>query len=76
MWMFNLSSNQVTWLSGSATNTNLRGAYGIKGIFSPTNVPGSRNGHRMVSHPTMNALFVFGGTGYAQSHTFGGLKMD
>jgi hypothetical protein len=62
--MFNISSRIWTWVSGSNT-LNTVGTYGTKGVPSANNYPGSRTGHSMVFHSSLNCLFVFGGEGYA-----------
>ena len=70
LWMFNITSQMWTWVSGNNT-ANAVGVYGTKGVSSANNYPGSRYGHSMVLHPSLNCLFVFGGEGYATSATLG-----
>ena len=57
-------------MSGNNTVTAV-GVYGRIGVPSANNYPGSRNGHSMVFHPSMNCFFVFGGYGRATSATVG-----
>jgi hypothetical protein len=66
LWVYNISSNEWTWVSGSSTD-DVFGAYGTNGVPSVNNLPGSREGHSMVYHPSMNCLFMFGGEGHAAS---------
>jgi len=70
LWMFNITSQMWTWVSGNNT-VKAVGAYGTKGVPSVSNYPGGRTGHSMVFHPSMNCLFVFGGSGRATSATAG-----
>jgi hypothetical protein len=60
LWMYNITSDVWTWLSGNST-TNVPGVYGTKGVPSVNNYPGSRYAHSMIIHPSMNCLFLFGG---------------
>jgi hypothetical protein len=57
-----------TWVSGNSS-AGVFGVYGTKGGPSVNNFPGSRFGHSLVFHPSMNCLFVFGGYGGATSTT-------
>ena len=66
LWMYSISSNVWTWVSGSNT-FNIVGVYGTKGFPSTGNYPGSRQSCTIVLHPSMNCLFVFGGYGRATS---------
>jgi hypothetical protein len=63
LWMYDREIDQWTWLSGNSTE-NVPGAYGIKQIPSASNYPGGRTYHAMVTHSTLNLLYVFGGYGY------------
>ena len=47
-------------MSGSNT-VDSAGNYGIKGITSSTNLPGSRSGSSLVLDTVGGALFLFGG---------------
>jgi hypothetical protein len=62
--MYNITSNQWTWLSGNGT-IDVFGSFGTKGASSSINYPGGR------ACPTMalllNSLYVFGGSGFGQS---------
>jgi hypothetical protein len=70
LWMYNISSNAWTWVSGSNT-ADVVGVYGTKGISSVNNYPGGRYMHSMDLHISRNCLFVFGGSGYAASSITG-----
>ena len=59
--MFNPSTNQWTWMSGSM-NADQTGIYGTKGTAAPANVPGAR--YRPVTWLGSDAhLWLFGGYG-------------
>lgn len=60
-------SNQWTWVSGDNSNGQL-GIYGIKGVASATNKPGSRNSHISWTDASGN-LWLFGGFGNAANAT-------
>ena len=70
LWMFNVTSQIWTWVSGSDT-LDSDGVYGTKGVSSESNHPGSRSGHSMVFHSSINCLLVFGGYGSVASSTYG-----
>ena len=60
LWKFD--GQNWTWISGSNL-TNQQGNYGIQGISSSSNVPGSR--YSAISWIDMNnSLWLFGGEGY------------
>ena len=61
--MFNISSNQWTWLSGNNA-VDVPGVYGAIGIASISNYPGGRNSHSMSFDSTRNSIYVFGGNRY------------
>ncbi len=65
LWRFD--GTYWTWISGSNT-TNQYGDYGIRGIPSPSNIPGGRRytGSWIDSN---NNLWLFGGDGYAVNGT-------
>ena len=50
-----------TWMSGSDTRYQA-GAYGIKGVAAPSNLPGGRHGAASWADPS-GKLWVFGGDG-------------
>ena len=62
LWMFNLTSNQWTWISG-ANETNAFGFYGTLGLSSPLNQPGARFFQSMIFNSKQKYLLIFGGNG-------------
>ena len=59
LWRYDPAIDEWTWVSGSNTGGS-PGNYGVKGVSSPTNVPGARQG----SHGYMDAagnLWLLGG---------------
>ena len=66
LWMYNISSNLWTWMSGNST-ADAAGVYGTKGIPSIDTYPGARNSHAMTLDPGCNCLIMFGGYGYHSS---------
>lgn len=66
LWKFNLNTNQWVWINGSNL-TNQYGVYGLQGELSLLNNSGARSGG--VSWYTNDGLWLFGGTGYAESST-------
>lgn len=74
MWKYNPSTNQWTWIAGNDT-VNAKAVYGVKGVPSSSNQPGSR--HNAVSWKDNNDnLWFFGGTGYTASSSTSGLLND
>jgi N-acetylneuraminic acid mutarotase len=70
LWMFDPTPATWTWISGGEA-VDQAGVYGTRGVASPDNVPGARNG--AVSWIGADgALWLFGGLGYgaagAQGH--------
>jgi hypothetical protein len=66
--MYNITSREWTWLSGS----NVRDPPGSYGSTT-SNYPGMRWYHSMTIYPAINSIFIFGGQGFAQSSTLGTL---
>ncbi len=62
LWRFNPSTGEWTWVSGSNLR-NQYGSYGIKGVPSTDNIPGSRNGSQSWIDASGN-FWLFGGNGY------------
>lgn len=62
LWMFDPETLEWTWMSGD-TDIDRPGVYGIKGVSSPSNVPGARLSARSGSDPA-GRLWLFGGQGY------------
>jgi N-acetylneuraminic acid mutarotase len=63
LWVYNPSTNQWTWESGSSSSAQ-PGVYGTKGSVGSSNVPGSRLGAVCWIDTSTNYLWVFGGYGY------------
>ena len=61
LWMYNPTTNLWTWVSGDST-INSAGVYGGKGVASPTNKPGAREGQTSWVDAAGN-FWLFGGTG-------------
>ncbi len=68
LWKYEVNSNIWTWVSGS-TNVFVNGVYGIKGIPSSMNNPGSRLETCSGWTDALNNLWLFGGFGEANSST-------
>ena len=60
LWMFNLSTNQWTWMTGSST-VNSSASYGTLGVADSANDPGARRDVVAWSDQAGN-LWLFGGT--------------
>jgi N-acetylneuraminic acid mutarotase/protein involved in polysaccharide export with SLBB domain len=84
LWQFNPSTNQWTWMSGSARigstcqsagsyTCGQVGVYGTLGTPAPGNMPGSRANSAEWTDSTGN-LWLFGGTGYDSTGTYGDLN--
>ncbi|MBN8693701.1 MAG: T9SS type A sorting domain-containing protein [Bacteroidetes bacterium] len=65
LWKYNISTDTWTWKQGTNL-VNQQGNYGTKNSFSPTTAPGGRFGAADWVDNTGN-LWLFGGTGYANS---------
>ncbi|MGA3131874.1 MAG: kelch repeat-containing protein [Terracidiphilus sp.] len=68
LWMFNPTTKEWTWMSGSDTFSGDQfvspaGVYGMLGKFAPANVPGGRAGSVTWTDKSGN-LWLFGGDGY------------
>lgn len=66
LWRYSIKNNTWTWVSGSNV-INQPGVYGIMGISSPANVPGSRKGGN--AWRTKTDFYLFGGYGYTSNNT-------
>jgi len=61
MWMYDPATNMWTWMTGSTLPT-LVGTYGVKGVTSPANTPGSKA--RALGWVDNNGvLWLYGGSG-------------
>ena len=63
---FTLSSQNYTWMRGSALNGTITGNYGTQGVPGATNDPGSRHGAATWVDASGN-LWMFGGEGHSSS---------
>lgn len=59
LWKYNPSTNQWTWMHGGNT-INQPGIYGTKGVATPSNTPGARDGSATWKDNAGN-LWLFGG---------------
>ncbi|NTV79808.1 MAG: hypothetical protein HGA24_00065 [Candidatus Aminicenantes bacterium] len=72
LWKFDPATLEWTWVSGSDLAIQ-PGVYGTKGIASPSNVPGARDG--AVSWlDSQGNLWLFGGFGVASANDWGVLN--
>ena len=58
--------NEFRWIAGNNTGDKI-GFYGIKGVYSSSNVPGSRDRHTSLLYG--DTMIVFGGDGYTDNLT-------
>jgi len=63
LWKYDSGTTNWTWMKGANT-TNQYGTYGTQGVPAAGNTPGARPG-AMSWTDTDNALWLFGGEGYA-----------
>jgi hypothetical protein len=79
LWMFDPTTLEWTWVSGKELTPDspgsAYGAYGTKGVPSPSNVPGARC-HAVSWIDTQGILWLFGGAGYASPGSMGGCLND
>lgn len=76
LWMFNPSTNQWTWISGSNTAPSgpcAAGVYGTQGTANAGNSPGGRNASSAWMDSSGN-FWVFGGLGCDSGDTLGSLN--
>ena len=69
LWYYSPSQNQWTWVSGN-NSVDVQGIYGIQGISSSNNIPGSRYGS-ISWVDSLNNLWLFGGSGIDGYGSFG-----
>jgi hypothetical protein len=55
-----------TWISGNTT-VDINGVYGTMGVPSANNYPGGRRDHHIAIDSSRNKLYLFGGTGFAET---------
>jgi N-acetylneuraminic acid mutarotase len=68
LWVFNPSTSEWTWTSGSNT-ANATGTYGAQDVPTAANVPGSRD-YPVGWIDDSGNLWLFGGEGYASTGSF------
>lgn len=71
LWKYNYGDSTWTYISGDTTT--LAGNYGTKGVASPSNFPGGRDG-AVTWSDNNNMLWLFSGMGYDASGTEGRLN--
>jgi N-acetylneuraminic acid mutarotase len=72
LWQYNITIGQWRWLSGSKTGNQV-GSYGTRGVFSPSNVPGTRRAS--ISWKDANgSRWLFGGYGYDSTANLGNMS--
>ncbi|MCX6185439.1 MAG: beta-propeller fold lactonase family protein, partial [Bacteroidetes bacterium] len=68
LWLYNISSNEWTWMGGSNTS-NASGVYGTLGNPSVSNIPGAR--FQSVSWVDGSGkIWIFGGYGYDATNNY------
>lgn len=82
LWMFNISTQEWTWVGGSSAPTQIltssgnqgdAGVYGTLGAFAAANMPGSRDeGVTWTDHS--GNFWLMGGEGFDASGTYGSLN--
>jgi N-acetylneuraminic acid mutarotase len=72
VWRYNITTNQWKWVKGS-NNVSQPGNYGVIGVNSPLNIPGSRGGGSGWKDGSNN-LWLFGGYGRNFSNSSGRLN--
>jgi hypothetical protein len=72
LWEFNPSTLQWTWISGS-NQLDAAGNYGTQGTAASSNAPGARSDAVVWKNSSGN-VWLFGGTGYDASGTYGDLN--
>jgi gliding motility-associated-like protein len=60
LWMYNIATNEWTWMSGPNTNGGV-GVYGTLGVAAPANIPGGRCESNASWTDSQNNLWLFGG---------------
>ncbi|MFN8714272.1 MAG: kelch repeat-containing protein [Bacteroidota bacterium] len=63
LWKFDPITNNWTWISGT-TGFQQAGSYGVQGVPSPTNIPGSRAWGAGTWTDVAGDLWLFGGYGF------------
>jgi N-acetylneuraminic acid mutarotase len=74
LWKYVPETGLWTWVGGENVHSRA-GIYGSKGIASPANAPGSRQGHSSWID-AFGSLWLFGGSGYGKSITRDGPLND
>jgi len=60
LWKYDISTNEWTWISGPSAN-NQSGSYGVRGVASATNIPGSRCEYAAAWTDNTSDLWLFSG---------------
>jgi uncharacterized delta-60 repeat protein len=69
LWKYNIATNLWTWEAGSQTG-NVPGIYGQRGVASPINQPGGREGSAVTWTDADGNLLLFGGFGRANIQSY------
>ena len=68
LWRYRVNDSTWTWMSGS-DSSDQSGIYGVKGVSSPSNVPGARDGATGWYDSLREEFWLFGGSGHCSSET-------
>jgi len=71
-WSYNPANGEWAWMMGT-TQSAVGGLYGTLGTPSATNMPGSRS-LSASWYTSSNQLYLYGGSGFESTPTFGGLS--
>lgn len=66
LWRYNPTTNEWTWMKGDNNAINQPSVYGVMGLSTPSNQPGSR-GTPATWKDVSGNFWMFGGFGYATS---------
>jgi len=72
LWRYNVTSNQWKWVKGANT-VSQPAIYGLQGVNSPFNMPGSRSAAARWKDASNN-LWLLGGSGYNVANNVGKLN--
>ena len=75
LWMYDISTNQWTWMHGSNV-PNASGIHGVQGVPGILNRPGSRAEAVSAWTDEFNNLWFYGGDGYDDSTSLSGTLAD
>ena len=76
LWMYDIATNEWTWMSGSSSSSSITAVYGTLQVAATTNTPGGRQECNTAWVKSDGTLWTFGGISQLNTHLDDMWKFD